>query len=153
MVAAIILGIWLVMAVAVLAIGVTPLRISDTGRATIGEGVSHGLGWITLCFGVWPAMPLVKGVFSDFGVELPTLSQWFIQISHAALFYWYLVLPSLAFALALDVMIFRSLHHAKKTRLAAKAFSASITAVLLLAILASMLGAAMPLISLWIELS
>lgn len=44
MIVAITFAVWFVMAIAVLAISNTPLRIEDTVRATRAEGVARGSG-------------------------------------------------------------------------------------------------------------
>jgi hypothetical protein len=140
------------MAVAVLAIGTIPLRTADTGRATTGEGVAHGIGWIALCISAWFAVPLFLSVFDDFGVDLPPLTQWVIVTSNKAVVYWYLALPSLALVLVLDVVVFLSVHDNKTTKILARVFSASITGSLFIAILVSMWGLVVPLLKLWTAL-
>jgi len=74
--------IWFVMAIGVLAIGITPLRIADTSRATLYEAVSHGMGWLTLCLGGWFFIPLFETSFKDFDTELPAITKMLITISH-----------------------------------------------------------------------
>ena len=79
-------------------------------------------------------------------MELTAPVKWLVEVSYLAWQYWYFLIPSLVFAIALDVRIFGALHRTEKTRFGAKTLSASITGVIILGILISMWTAALPLI-------
>lgn len=146
MIITIVLAVWFAMTIAVLAISQRPLRSVDTVRAIRGEGVARGMGWATLCFGWWVAIPQCEQVFLDFDTTLPAQTLWLVKTSHLASQYSYFLIPSFVFAIALGVSIFGALHRNEKSKLGAKTFSASITGALMLGILISMWAATLPLI-------
>jgi hypothetical protein len=134
-----------VLAGLMLALGIMAVRSSRTSIAAWSEGLSHAIGVLGIMAVLVAIVPAFEMIFKEFGLALPAMTLSLLTASNAAARYWYLVLPAMGAFVAMDVLTFRQLHASPIRRGWARAWSATITFLLLAAIVGSFAALFLPL--------
>ncbi|HET6422069.1 MAG TPA: hypothetical protein VFG20_00205 [Planctomycetaceae bacterium] len=120
--------------------GVLAIWLRSTGVASVCEVIAHGgIGLAGIIY-LYLIVPKVKGLFIDFGMEVPAMAMLLINLSDLMVNYWYIPLFGLVSFSTLDVLAFATFHRVPESRYVARIFSGLITVGLL--VLSLMISAA-----------
>lgn len=130
--------------VAVVLLGIWPLRERNTRSAVRGEAVAHGAACLILFAALYFLVPHFKKLYLDYGVDLPDSTITLLRSSDTVVAYWYLFLLLAAGIVVAETQIFFRLHRQERTRHFAKLWTAAITGLIVLLLLLGICGLAVP---------
>lgn len=133
--------------------GVYVLRSKVTIFATVIEVVSHGSGLAAQLFALTLVVPHMKEVFAGYGTELGGMTVLLIQIGELSLTWWEPLVVMLVFTVTCDGLVFGKLHEREETRKQARRLSGWVTGCIAMALTATFVLLAHPMIKLYNDLS